>query len=156
MEVYRLALENYATLDGMGGLFGDGRWHKKGYNVTYATSSRSLAVLERLVHSSPTDIPSMVMITIFIPDDIPYKQFTSAELPKNWDTIDSGDLIDTQDIGTHFLQKSQYAFMKVPSAIVPHEYNYIINPKHTDSHRIVINELHPYRFDARYQRFIKA
>ena len=155
MEIYRLAQKDYATLDGMGGMFSSGRWHQRDVKVTYAASSRSLAVLERFIHCAPTTIPNMVMITIFVPDDIAYEHLVSSQLPDNWDTITASDQDDTQALGMDFLTKNKHAYLKVPSAIVPHEYNYILNPNHPDSPRIIINEVHPYQFDARYQRFIK-
>ncbi|WP_395338289.1 RES family NAD+ phosphorylase [Ningiella sp. W23] len=154
--MFRLAVKKYCGLEGLGGLYGDGRWHTEGQPVLYTASSRSLAVLERFVHEESIDLPDLMMVTVHIPDDLPFDQYTSAELPLNWDTTNAGNQTDTQDIGTAFLQKGHYGYMRVPSAIIPHEYNYIINPLHHSAMRISLIEKHPYRYDSRYQRFIKS
>ena len=156
MEVFRLAVTEYSDLKGIGGLFGSGRWHKEGNLVVYAASSRSLSVLEKFIHEEDIDVPDLSMISIYIPDDMPYEQYTLHDLPENWDSIHSANLDGTQSMGTKFLIAAAYAYLKVPSAIVPHEYNYIINPAHPDVHRIKIIDKHDYRYDGRYQRFIKA
>ena len=156
MEVYRLSLAEFATLDGMGGMFNEGRWNSVGNRAVYTASSRSLSVLERFIHEQKVDIPSLVMMSIFIPDDLAHKQYAESTLPSGWDAVDDSLHSQTQEIGDTFLSESKYAYMKVPSAIVPHEYNYIINPLFSDSDRIKINESLPYHYDERYKRFIRA
>ena len=155
MEVFRLAVKEYATLDGIGGLYCSGRWHHEGKHVVYTASSRSLSVLERFIHESSMVVPSLVMLSIYIPDDLPQFSHAESTLPKGWDAVDDEQQSATQDLGDKFLSDNKYAYMKVPSAIVPHEYNYIINPRHPDSSRIKINETLPYHYDERYKRFIK-
>lgn len=70
MEVFRLSVKRYADLTGTGGMFGSGRWHQKGQPILYTAGSRSLSALERFVHESPVQMPQLVMMTIYIPDDI--------------------------------------------------------------------------------------
>lgn len=155
MEVFRLSVAKYADLTGTGGLCGDGRWHTKGKPVVYGGSSRALAILEKFIHEEDIDVPDMSMITIYIPDDLPYEQITLHQLPNEWDSIDSTKLGGTQVLGDTFLKSLSHAYLKVPSAIVPHEYNYIINPAHPDAHCIKVIDKHPYSYDGRYKRFIK-
>lgn len=156
MEVFRLASKRFPSLDGAGGLYSDGRWHSQGRPIVYTASSRSLSVLERFVHEQSIDVPSLVMMSIYIPDDIDYQHYTASTLPDEWDTIDNIFQSQTQALGDTFLEDNRYSYLKVPSAIVPHEYNYLINPSHKDSQRIRINESLPYHYDQRYKRFIKA
>lgn len=156
MEVFRLAATEFSDLSGTGGLFGNGRWHTKGNFVIYAGSSRSLAVLEKFVHEEDIDVPNLSMITIYLPDDLPYQQYTLHDLPTNWDNIDSTNLDGTQQLGDEFLSSLSHAYLIVPSVIVPHEYNYVINPAHPKASRISIIDKQAYRYDSRYQRFIKS
>jgi RES domain-containing protein len=157
VEVFRLANTLYASLDGSGGLHGNGRWHHTGYRVTYAGSSRALAVLERFVHDKNSlTVPDLQMITIHIPDEMVFVQRFEQDLPKRWDTTDNDNQQATQNIGTDFLKDNVFAFLKTPSAIVPHEYNYVLNPLHPDASRITIVDAHNYQYDERYKRIIKA
>jgi len=52
MFVYRITKKEHATLDGLGGLYGPGRWHKKGNPVIYTSEHASLAAWEKIVHVS--------------------------------------------------------------------------------------------------------
>lgn len=156
MEIYRLANAQFATLDGKGGMYAPGRWHHTGHCVTYAASSRALAVLERFVHDRQAlHTPNMKMITIHVPDKLTFAQFFEGDLPEQWDTTLNDQQQDTQELGTSFLVKKQHAFLKVPSAIVPHEFNFILNPLHEEAQRIKIIDKHDYQYDDRYKRMIR-
>lgn len=85
MELFRLSVKKFADLSGMGGMFGSGRWHQKGQPVIYTAGSRSLAALERFVHESPVQMPPLVMMTIYVPDDIAILRVSESELPEGWD-----------------------------------------------------------------------
>lgn len=157
MEVYRLANRHFVSLDGMGGLYGTGRWHARGSLVTYAAESRALAVLERFIHDTHAlSVPNLNMLTIYIPDELSFDQIFERDLPTGWDTTESTEQNATQEIGNLFLQSNSRAFLKVPSAIVPHEYNYILNPGHPDASQIKIIDSHPYFYDERYKRIMKT
>jgi RES domain-containing protein len=39
--------------------------------------------------------------------------------------------------------------LAVPSAIIPREWNYLINPEHPDMKRIVVGKPEPFAFDPR-------
>jgi RES domain-containing protein len=41
------------------------------------------------------------------------------------------------------------AISKVPSAVVPGEYNYLLNPNHADFRRVKISTPAPFSFDSR-------
>lgn len=157
MEVYRLANANFVSLDGKGGIYGSGRWHYEGNLTSYAASSRALAVLERFVHDTDSmSVPNLKMVTIHIPDELAFEQIFEENLPNNWDTIESANQSATQDIGTRFLKSMMNAYLKVPSAIVPHEFNYVLNPLHPDAKQIKIIQQHSYQYDPRYKCMIKG
>jgi|TARA_R110001583_G_scaffold187258_1_gene348396 RES domain-containing protein len=156
VEVFRLAHKNFTSLDGKGGLYGVGRWHHIGFPVIYAGGSRSLAVLERFIHDKASlTIPNLKMLTIHIPDNIEFEQHFISTLPLGWDTTANEEQQATQDIGIGFLKANTSAFLKVPSAIVPHEYNYIINPLHPEATKIDVIDTHDYQYDERYKRIIR-
>lgn len=153
MLVFRLSVAKHANLLGQGGLFCVGRWHQQGLPIVYTSSSRSLAVLERFIHEQDITIPSLVMMTVFVPDDLVIQRLSVHQLPSGWDTTDAERQTNTQEIGHAFLMRGEAAVMQVPSAIVPHEYNFLINPRHNDATRITCVETHSYFYDERYARF---
>ena len=153
MEIYRLSHSNFTDLSGMGGLYGSGRWHKKGTLACYAATSRSLAALERLVHESIEDMPVLTMMTIWIPDDVKVLRFTHSELPRGWDNLpDSGV---AREFSQGFFSENSYLLLQVPSAVIRDEFNYIINPKHPDFEKIKIVDKRDYYYDARLQKMIR-
>ena len=123
------------ALSGLGGLYAQGRWHFVGKPIVYTASSRSLAMLERLVNDT-TDILStnLSITTIQIPDDLKIIRLVASELPKAWD--DHPYITETQALGSDWLASMDAAVLQVPSSLCPDEYNYLINPFHTDISKI--------------------
>ncbi|MEE4285058.1 MAG: RES family NAD+ phosphorylase [Mariniphaga sp.] len=60
MIVYRITKKEYTTLDGTGGLFGPGRWHKKGNPIVYTSEHASLAAWEKIVHVASVIITKLI------------------------------------------------------------------------------------------------
>jgi RES domain-containing protein len=147
MHLYRLTKKNHASLDGAGGLFMAGRWNEKGIRVVYMSVSRSLTILENLVHiSDPTLIPpDMVIMTIDIPDDIGIEVLDEKKLTKTW----KNNPLESRHLGTKFLKNSKLLLLKVPSAIVPGEYNFLFNPSHSNADRCSIVGDESFTFDSR-------
>ncbi|SHO55210.1 RES family NAD+ phosphorylase [Vibrio quintilis] len=153
MELFRLSHADFAGLSGQGGLYGAGRWHEKGSLVCYTASSRSLCVLERLVHESMADMPSLVMMTIWIPDDVSVIRKSVKQLPAGWDSMpDAGA---AKAVGQAFLKENQALLLQVPSVVVRDEYNYLINPRHPDAGQIQIVDTSPYYYDQRLQKIMR-
>jgi RES domain-containing protein len=149
MEVYRITKKEHADLDGMGGLFGPGRWHKKGNNVIYTSEHASLAAWEKIVHvASFENLPDdLWLINIDIPDSIEIQIVPKNILAPGWDDFPFSN--ETLDFGTSFLQKKEYLALKVPSVIIPDEFNVILNPLHPDIHKCRIISSEPFFFDRR-------
>ena len=107
MLTYRIAKEQHNNinnaLSGLGGVFAGGRWHYAGLPVVYSASTRSLAMLERLVNDS-TDILriDLSISTFSLPDNIKIVRLSESELPDNWDS--PSYIPDTQQIGSEWLQ----------------------------------------------------
>lgn len=148
MIVYRIGRTKYANdLTGEGARLNGGRWNHKLSACLYTSESRSLAVLEYTVNVNVDDIPrALSMATL----DIPEKnilELTVADLPGDW--RNSPAPASTKDFGTELLKKAQYAVIKIPSAIIPDEFNYLLNPMHRESSKFSIVDVRDFIYDVR-------
>ncbi|MDD1779664.1 RES family NAD+ phosphorylase [Enterovibrio sp. ZSDZ35] len=153
MEVFRLSVKKFADLSGMGGMFASGRWHQKGQPILYTAGSRSLAALERFVHESPVQMPPLVMMTIYIPDDIAIKRVSESELPNGWDAVPDADV--SRQFGSMWLQEQQTPVIQLPSAIIASEYNFLINPIHPESQKVKVIDQRDFYYDGRLKKMMR-
>lgn len=136
-------------LTGAGAEFTGGRWNRKGTPMLYAASSPALACLETVVHLNAGDLPlNRYLIEINIPDDliaaaIRFNRATHV----GWDAIPEGMV--SMDAGEAWVKSGASAVMIVPSAIVPEEMNFLINPKHADAKAIKARKLRKWTYDMR-------
>lgn len=147
MILYRITNAKYADdLSGQGARLYGGRWNSIGRSALYLASSRSLSMLESLAHIVPTNIPDeLFMLSIDVPDD-----FISIDinlLPDNWNEYPELPIV--KQIGNAFLARSENLMLKVPSALVEDEFNYIVNPLHKKAEKIKIIKKAPFKFDER-------
>lgn len=147
MIVYRLSSGNYKNdLSGTGAKLFGGRWNSTGLHALYTTEHISLAVLEILVHINSYRQPlDYHLITIEIPETAHIVTINSANLKRNW----KEDFTYGQFIGDEFLIANQSLVLKVPSAIVEQECNFLINPSHPDAAKIRIRSSKIFMFDKR-------
>lgn len=123
------------VLSGIGGHYSEGRWHYMGVSIVYTASSRSLAMLERLVNDSSDILSTALSITtMLIPDNIKIVRLSVAELPSGWDAHPYTG--HTQKIGAEWNKKADSAVLQVPSSLSHDEYNFIFNPEHPDAKSI--------------------
>jgi len=151
MKIFRLCKSRYSQdLSGHGAELSGGRWNSKGSPVTYANETISLCIAEIVVHFPLGMIPeNYVLVTIEIPDEL-VKVLEINSLPDPWRNYPHSRL--TQEIEDKFLTNNEFLVLKVPSAVVPHESNLLINPNHKDFNRIKILAVEPYTFDERLFR----
>ncbi|WP_026711858.1 RES family NAD+ phosphorylase [Flavobacterium filum] len=155
MKVYRIEREKYLdkTLQGVGAALTEGyRWNSLNTYLVYTAESRALATLEVSVHLDfiedlPTD---RFYVEIEIPDEIEILELSIEQLPENWDS--KPPILETQFIGDDFVSQKNAAVLKVPSAIVPPEFNYLINPNHPDSKKIKVISIQRLEFDSRFKQ----
>lgn len=147
MIIYRLATEMYKEdLSGTGAKLYGGRWNSVGLSVVYTTENISLAVLEILVRTDMQSIPlTYHLIKIDIPDSIQQLSITTGKLKKEW----KDDLGYTQWIGDEFIKSNKLLLLKVPSAVIDEENNYIVNPEHSDFKKVKIIAIKKFQFDKR-------
>jgi RES domain-containing protein len=135
MEVFRIAKTTFSQKLSASG--SANRWNMKNQQVIYAGSSRSLSTLELIVHKGAV-VPSekyQVMIISIADEDTLYKQVHVKDLPRNWRTFTAYATL--QKIGARWINSQESLILKVPSAIIPQEYNYVINTEHPDFPRKV-------------------
>ena len=147
MIVWRLARLAHVKLDGEGARLAGGRWNSRDRAAVYTSSRLSLAALELLVHTDVPLVPTdLVACEIEIPDDIAIDSVDPAELPNDWRL--PGHL-GCRAIGDKWLDEGRTAVLRVPSAVVPEEWNYIVNPKHREAKRIEVVRRRKFSFDSR-------
>ncbi|WP_136668901.1 RES family NAD+ phosphorylase [Flavobacterium sp. H122] len=149
MEVFRLARKKHPiTLSGKGASICGGRWNSKGTEVVYTAQSRALSMAEVAVHLSLATLPNdFVMLTVEIPDDIPFVTIDETDLVKGWNVFPHS--FATQIIGDEFIRNNDACLLKVPSAVVKGDFNFLINPYHEDFKRIKIIDQTDFPFDKR-------
>ena len=148
MEVYRLANARRADdLTGTGARLVGGRWNYIGTPVLYTAGSRALATLEVLVHSPVSYIPDQYqMITLRVPEDS-LLSVPLDSLPDGWNSLTPPNQIKI--ITQNWVLDNRFLLLKVPSAVVTGEYNFLINPVHPRASEVVILDKRPYQFDSR-------
>ncbi len=150
-EVWRLLRTRFcstsaAAFSGEGAALAGGRWNRKGTRVIYASSSRSLAILEILATVERADAPADYAFALasFAEEDV----IQLASLPPDWRRPARCEA--TIEIGERFVAEGRALALAIPSVIVPQEFNYLINPLHARFSAITIgNSLEPFAFDAR-------
>lgn len=126
MKVYRISKTEYATdLAGTGAKLYGGRWNHVDTPCIYTSESRSLAVLEYSVNLNIDFIPPSLSVCIFMIDEKHIQEIQTHEIPDDWKKTPAS--FSTKSMGTELL-KNDAPILKVPSIIIPDEYNYILNP----------------------------
>jgi RES domain-containing protein len=150
MKVYRIVKSKARTQDlsGTGSYNVGGRWNFEGTYAVYTSEYRSLALLETLVHTEEDELPSnLFIITIEMDELAPVRTIGLEELPENWRQVEAYSI---RQIGTNLLQAKECLALKVPSAVMPFEYNYILNPTFPGFEKLVrIRQVDLYHPDER-------
>jgi len=117
--------------------------------LIYTSDSRSLCTAEVAVSLPIGIFPNdYEMLLIEIPDDIPILEINTRDLPEGWRKFPY--LEKTLQLGDQFILENEFLVMKVPSAVIPGDFNYLINPHHPDFEKIKNIKKEPYEFDERF------
>ncbi len=154
MRVFRIEREKYLpqVLSGYGAARSEyARWNGLHTRMVYTSGSRALALLEIAVHLDLSeDLPTdRFFVEIDIPDHLAYAAVPQRSLPPNW--LESPPLRETQFLGDQFVADAKTVILRVPSSIVPMEYNYLINPLHADAGQIRVVEQQRLNMDTRFR-----
>ena len=147
-SAWRLTKTKYLSTawDGEGAKKAGGRWNSPGVPVVYASGSLSLALVEVLVHLPAKILPAYSALSLEFDTSL-VTVVAPGQLPRNWK--DSPPPPTTQGIGDDWVAGGTSAVLRVPSVVVPGEFNFILNPAHRDFGRIRIGTPLPFPFDPR-------
>jgi RES domain-containing protein len=134
-------------LDGIGGIFADGRWHQRGERVVYFGGSAAIVVLERLAHTDPDLLPNDLRLARFeFPEPVAQTKVEElAPLRADWTRDENA----TRRMGRQWRQLGSSCLLAVPSAILPEESNFVLNPEHPDAKRLRLVRERSFLFDSR-------
>ena len=148
LSVWRLVTPRFAksAFSGEGARLYGGRWNPKGVPLVYTAASRSLAMLEMLVQDEPLRARYLV-IEARIPRRIAISRIKVDDLPSGWRDLAARERLQT--IGAEWAGKRSTAVLAVPSAVLPAEIDYLLNPLHPDFRRIRIGKPQKLETDTR-------
>ena len=151
LTVWRLTTLRHAAdaFSGEGARLYGGRWNRKGTPLIYTAASRSLAMLEMIVQDDHLRARYAV-VPAEIPVDMRIDRLSVDELPEDW--RDPGVRDGLQVLGSAWAAERSCAVLAVPSAVVPAETNYLINPLAADFQRIRVGEAEELVTDMRLLR----
>jgi RES domain-containing protein len=138
LKAWRIVKAKHAgnAFDGEGTRLFGSRWSSPGVRVVFASESLSLATLEILVHiQSSSILVSYVTFTVEIPENF-VQDLDRSLIPKGWRNYPPS--FQTQTIGDNWAASASSVILRVPSAIVIHEHNFLLNPLHDDFSKLAI------------------
>jgi RES domain-containing protein len=150
--IWRIERRKHARtpFSGVGAKLNGGRWNSVGMSVVYGSATLSLATLEKLVHMQLRHFSNqhLVFFSAEILDTVLIEQREATDLPQNWR---SSELYHPEliKIGDEWLMSGRTSVLRVPSVIIPQEYNYLLNPAHPDFANIKIGVSETFIFDKR-------
>ena len=146
MILYRFARAEFShDLSGEGAKRFGGRWNSKGNAVVYTSLNISLALLELLIHSVSYDEIKTNVLMVIETNINQFKELTATSLKGGWQE----DIGYSRYIGDEFLHSESSLLLQIPSAIIPEEYNMLINPQHKDFSKVKIKSASVFQFDTR-------
>ena len=153
MTGWRISKRGYAhspvsAFDGEGSRRRGGRWTPAGRRVAYASTSLALASVEYFVNLDPADAPpDLVSLRVEITDNINIETVETEALPANW--RHNPFPRELQLIGEQWLSSGSSVCLLVPSAVIPEEFNILINPVQADFKALRFWEPVDFKFDPR-------
>jgi len=152
MRLYRFCRKRQANdLSGTGAKLVGGRWNSPGVAMLYTSENRALALAEYWVHVHPSNLPTDVcVVEIEVPDTARIMSIPLSSLPENWRV--EPPLTSLRQAGDQWVLNKQSLILEAPSAVMPLESNYILNPAHQDMARVSIISTTDYVWDRRMKR----
>jgi RES domain-containing protein len=128
LEAWRIlkAKHSASAFTGKGAADNGGRWNSRGVSVVYCSQSKALAALESLVHLNPPVRFRYVAIRVAFDESIV-----------------------AQRVGDLWVKSARSAVLALPSAIIPGEFNFLLNPAHPDFSKVVYGKPEIFVFDPR-------
>jgi len=148
--LFRLVKKTHQAdaFSGEGARLAGGRWNPPGTPVVYLSQTLSLAALELFVNL-PITARSLELVSfeVVVPGNVKTETLAEDRLPSVWREEPAPE--ETQRIGSAWVKRGSTLLLRVPSVIVPTEYNYVVNPAHPDHGALKISSPRPFSFDPR-------
>ena len=126
-----------------------GRWNSTDVYMSYTAESPALALLETIVHMGKIPEMGFCIISVEIPENS-VLTYDASTLPADWYKSPAPDYLRV--IGDAFISNNKFLVLTVPSAVMPEEHNYLINPRHRDFKKIKITGSRDVNIDGRLLR----
>lgn len=149
ITAWRITKRKHAktAFNGSGARKYGGRWNSPGTAIVYAAETQSLAVLEMLVHVEQPDLlQDYVLIGVTISEGL-METLDQTQLPRNWRSAIPS--LPLRALGDKWAAEQSSVALRVPSALVPAESNFLLNPAHADFQKLVIGDPVDFAFDER-------
>ena len=152
IRAWRIVKAKHAihAFDGEGSRLYGSRWNSPGVRVVHVSATLSLATLEIIAHLQGSTLLSHY-VAFFVEFDGSFvERINIAELPADWRNSPPPSTV--RQIGDLWVRGSSSPILEVPSALIPSEVNYLLNPSHADFSRIVLSSQLPLDVDPRVFR----
>jgi RES domain-containing protein len=148
VQVWRICRKKHIAFYGEGARVAGGRWNRRGTAVVYTSATLSLAVLEYFVNLPAAAAPQdLVAVPAELPADVPVTSLDVSGLPRGWRKYPAPDAL--ADLGSRWVEEGKTAVLAVPSAVVPREKNYLLNPAHPRFREISLGKSESLSLDTR-------
>ena len=139
-----------SAFDGEGARLYGGRWNSPGHPLVYTAENASLAALELLVHLQESPLlASYSLLSVRFPAAL-VRKLERAALPESWNTYPAP--FQLRELGDAWIASGKSAVLEVPSAVVPAERNYLLNPAHVGFRKVSLGKAQRFSFDRRLVR----
>lgn len=152
LRSWRIAKRKHAgeAFTGEGAREYGGRWNSPGIPIVYTAEHASLAILEVLVHLGAAQLlPDYVLFQLEF-DEALVEGLDEAALPEDWRVYPAP--VSLRPIGDQWVTEARSAVLSVPSAVVPIERLFLLNPQHKSYREITIGRQQPLLLDARLRK----
>lgn len=154
MLLYRTAQTQFARdLSGTGSFLFGGRWNTKGSYLLYAAENPSLSFLEYLAHLPSWPSPVSTSLVVI---EVPVLTIGIVDLSHQEMNLES-TRSKCQEVGNAFIREADFPLLKVPSALIPGDFNFLLNPNHPElANRMVIKEIRTFLPDERIWKQVQG
>lgn len=149
LSAWRLVNEDWidAAFSGDGSRRYGGRWSSKGNRAIYLADSLALATLEIMVHAvTYADLQYYLFVEVRFTGNL-IEKVPAENLPDNW--REDPPPISTRQLGDRWIEARTSPVLKIPNAVIPVGFNYMLNPEHPDFDKIKFGRPQPFVFDDR-------
>ena len=151
MLAFRIAHYKYAHSLSVSGF--EGRWNSKGKLVLYASENIATSLLENIIYRTGIGFNNDYKIMVIYHPEEHIEQIITSNLPKDWRSMESYDQL--QKMGDSWYDEQRSLCLKVPSSILPDNYNIIFNTTHPEFKNVKLIDVLDYEPDERLEKLLK-